>query len=174
MPRFLAPLGLVLLASTALSCGVTPPQATVDGAPSGAASGTPVAALGQTITLTGGLGDNEVSVTASKVTTYPKAPDATWIVPERGVYVAVAIEVRVVKGKTYACHCDFALVAADGSLFEPVWGVGFAQAFRSVTLNTGERTTGLVVFDVPASATAGARVQLRPDWANDVRGSWTV
>jgi hypothetical protein len=75
---------------------------------------------------------------------------------------------------TYACYCDFAVVAADGSLCEPVWPAGFDQATQSVTLNAGEKAGGVVVFDLPSAAADGARVQLRPGWANDVRGTWQL
>lgn len=162
-----------------LACGIAPKRATVSDGPSAAgslaaAAQTPVARLGQTITLTGGVGDNQLSATILRVTTHKAAPDNEWVRPAKGVFAAVEVEVKVLKGKTYACQCDFALVAADGSLYEPVWPIGFNSGMQSVTLNSGEKAGGVVVFDVPASAVKGAMVQLRPDWTNDVRGTWQL
>jgi hypothetical protein len=45
---------------------------------------------------------------------------------------------------------------------------------QSVTLNAGEKAGGVVVCDLPGAAADGARVQLRPDWADDVRGIWQL
>ncbi|WP_212831467.1 DUF4352 domain-containing protein [Catellatospora sp. TT07R-123] len=172
---------LILAALTALACGVKPQRADVEGTgPSGAPASTaapqgpPSAKVGQTITTSGGLGDNRVSYTVAKATRHTAAPDSSLIRPKKGVFVALAVEVRVVSGKTYACYCDFALVAADGSLFEPVLPFGFDDGMQSVTLNSGEKVAGVVVFDVPKDALAGLRAQLRPDLGNDVRGYWTL
>ncbi|MBB5873191.1 hypothetical protein F4553_006625 [Allocatelliglobosispora scoriae] len=158
-----------------LACGIKPERSTVSDGPSAAAvsaAAAPVAKLGQTITLSGGLGDNRVAVTVFSLTTRSSAVDAAWVKPAKGVFAVVKVEMKVVRGKTHACSCDFALVAADGSLFEPVWPIGFDEAMQSVTLNTGEKVAGLVVFDVPAAAAKSATIQLRPDWTNDVRGRW--
>jgi hypothetical protein len=41
-------------------------------------------------------------------------------------------------------------------------------------VNRETQAGGVVVFDLPGAAADGARVQLRPDWANDVRGTWQL
>jgi hypothetical protein len=162
-----------VVAAVILGCGIKPERATVGSTPAPSVAGSVAAArIGDTITLSGGLGDNQVSVTAKAAKKSAAAPDTTWIKPKKGAFLAVTVEVAVLKGKTYACYCDFAVVAADGSLYEPVWPAGFDQAMQSVTLNAGEKAGGVVVFDLPGAAADGARVQLRPDWANDVRGTW--
>ncbi|MDI1462508.1 DUF4352 domain-containing protein, partial [Catellatospora sp. KI3] len=172
---------LVLAALTALACGIKPERADVDGpAPSGApasaatSQGPPTAKAGQTITTSGGLGGNRVSYTVAKAARHTVAPDSSLVRPRKGVFVALTVEVKVLSGKTYACYCDFALVAEDGSLFEPVLPFGFDDGMQSVTLNGGEKAAGVVVFDVPKDALTGLRAQLRPDLANDVRGYWTL
>lgn len=166
---------LAAAAATAIACGIKPERATVGATPApSAASSVAAATIGDAITLSGGLGDNRVTVTAKSAKKSASAANASWIKPKKGAYLAVTVEVTVAKGKTYACACDFALVAADGSLYEPVWPAGFDEAMQSVTLNAGEKVSGVVVFDVPASAIAAAKIQLRPDWANDVRGTWQL
>lgn len=165
----------VAIAAVLLGCGIKPERATVGTTPVPSAAGSVAAAkIGDAITLSGGLGDNRISVTAKAAKKSSAAPDAGWIKPKKGAFLAVTVEIAVVKGKTYACSCDFAVVAADGSLYEPVWPAGFNQALQSVTLNVGEKASGVVVFDLPGEAVTGARVQLRPDWANDVRGTWQL
>ncbi|MEU8003399.1 DUF4352 domain-containing protein [Catellatospora sp. NPDC049111] len=172
---------LVLAAAVGLACGVKPQQSNVTGAgtpaasaPTASAESAPTAKLGQSIETSGGLGDNRVAYTVSKLTRHTVAPDSALVRPKKGVFVAITVEVKVSAGKTYACFCDFALVAADGTLFEPVLPFGFDTGMQSVTLNTGEKAGGVVVFDVPKDAADGLRVQLRPDITNDVRGYWTV
>jgi hypothetical protein len=171
----LATAALAAAALAAIACGIKPERATVGTTPQPSVAASVAAAkLGETITLSGGLGDNQVAVTAKAAQKLAAAADASFIKPKKGAYLAVTVEVSVAKGKTYACYCDFAVVAKDGSLYEPVWPAGFDQAMQSVTLNAGEKVSGVVVFDLPADAVAGARVQLRPDWANDVRGTWQL
>ena len=144
---------------TTVASGIKPERATVGATPApSAASSVAAAKLGDAITLSGGLGGNQVTVTATSAKKSASAADAAWIKPKKGAYLAVTVEVSVIKGKTYACYCDFALVAPDGSLYEPVWPAGFDQAMQSVTLNAGEKVSGVVVFDVPAAAIARARM----------------
>ncbi|WP_027346097.1 DUF1942 domain-containing protein [Hamadaea tsunoensis] len=167
---------LIVLALTVLGCGLKPQRSTVGDGPSAPPSAGPTtnatARIGQSITLTGGLGDDEIAVTVSSARVYSSAPQAAWVKPQRGAYLAIQAEIRVVHGKAYACTCDFAAVGADGSLFEPVWPVGFGGGMQSVTLNSGEKTAGLVVFDLTADAAKTASIELRPDWTNHVRGVW--
>ncbi|WP_144126856.1 DUF4352 domain-containing protein [Catellatospora sichuanensis] len=171
---------LVLAAAVGLACGVKPQQSNVTGstpaasAPAASPGSAPTAKLGQSIETSGGLGDNRVAYTVSKLTRHTVAPDSSLVRPKKGVFVAIAVEVKVTAGKTYACFCDFALVAADGTLFEPVLPFGFDAGMQSVTLNTGEKAGGVVVFDLPKDAADGVRVQLRPDITNDVRGYWAA
>lgn len=172
---------LVLGAVVGLGCGVKPQRSNVTGEGTPAASvpaaspeSAPTAKLGQSIETSGGLGDNRVAYTVSRVSRHTVAPDSALVRPKKGVFVAITVEVKVTAGKTYACFCDFALVAADGTLFEPVLPFGFDAGMQSVTLNTGEKAGGVVVFDVPKDVADGLRVQLRPDITNDVRGYWAA
>ncbi|WP_155374971.1 DUF4352 domain-containing protein [Catellatospora vulcania] len=169
---------LVIAAAVGLACGVKPQQSSVTGstpaasAPVASPGSAPTAKLGQSIETSGGLGDNRVAYTVSKVARHTVAPDSVLVRPKKGLFVAITVEVKVTAGKTYACFCDFALVAVDGTLFEPVLPFGFDAGMQSVTLNAGEKAGGVVVFDVPKDAADGVRVQLRPDITNDVRGYW--
>ncbi|MEV0460649.1 DUF4352 domain-containing protein [Catellatospora methionotrophica] len=177
--RHVATVTLVLAAAVALACGVKPQRADVTGsaapsAPAASVASAPTAKLGQSIETSGGLGDNRVAYTVSKLARHTVAPDSALVRPRKGVFVAITVEVKVSAGKTYACFCDFALVAADGTLFEPVLPFGFDAGMQSVTLNAGEKAGGVVVFDVPKDVTDGVRVQLRPDITNDVRGYWAA
>jgi hypothetical protein len=118
--------------------------------------------LGQELVMSSrGLGSSDVThytLTADKQ--YAKTPKYG-NKPEKGTYYAVRAAVEVTAGSNYVSPLDFALVAADGTVFEASSGFGFDGAMEGVELQAGQKTGGLVVFDVPPAALSGARIQLR-------------
>src|SRR5689334_2420999 len=92
---------LAVAALTVLACGIKPERATVGATPApSAATSVAAAKIGDTITLSGGLGDNRVTVTAKSAKKSSAAPNAGFIKPKKGAFLAVSVEVAVVKGKT--------------------------------------------------------------------------
>lgn len=133
--------------------------------------------LGETAVLTEkGFGtDNEIQYTAKSAKTYAAAPDDSYWKPEKGVFVAVDVEVKVIKGSTYACSCDFVLVTKDGTVYEPTVAMGFKNEFNTAELRANQRTGGLVVFDVPKNALDGSRFELRENIFEDtILGYWEL
>jgi hypothetical protein len=135
-----------------------------------------VVKLGETLILTrSGLGaadEYHFTLTADKQYTRSTKYGMR---PEKGVYFAVKALIEVKTGSTYACACDFALVATDGAVYEPNSGFGFTGALDAVTLNAGQRASGLVVFDLPPAALAGARIELREGlFSSGNEGYWQL
>lgn len=128
------------------------------------AKGPKVVPLGQALTFSA-LG-NEVVYILNPGPKLTKTKYGTG--PEKGVFFAVSVAVEVKKGSTYACSCDVALVTKDGTVYEPDVSYGFDGALEAVSLNNaGQKAAGLIVWDLPASAIVGARVELRASiWAD--------
>lgn len=128
--------------------------------------------LGETIVYESRLSDKEIHYTVSTAgksitqTKYGTKPD-------RGAFFAVAVTIQAVKGSTYACPCDFALVTKDGAVYEPMV-IGIDGMLDAVQINTGQRAAGLVVWDVPAAAIAGARIELRASLFANGQGFWQL
>jgi hypothetical protein len=144
--------------------------------PTRATPKTVVVKLGETIMVTrSGLSvEDEVHYTLAADKQYPKSPKFG-LKPEKGIYYAVNATVLAVKGGTYVYSGDFALVASDGTVYESDSGFGFDRYLDGARLTHGQKTTGLVAFDVPPAALAGARIQLRPDIFSDGdEGYWQI
>lgn len=115
------------------------------------------AAFGDTLRLSSSAGDEvHYTVTADKV--YTKTKYGTK--PEKGVLYGIKVLIEVVDGTTYACACDFGLIAADGTAYE---GSGYqvSGGLEAVDLNRGQKASGVVVFEIPSGAHAGGKIELR-------------
>lgn len=131
--------------------------------------------LGETLIYTSsGLGSNDeihYTLAAGKPLTKTKYGSK----PEKGIFFSVQATIQAVKGSAYACSCDFALVAKDGTAYEPSVTFGFDGALEAVQINAGQKAAGLVVWDLPAAAIAGARIELRADlFADGNQGFWQL
>jgi hypothetical protein len=93
-------------------------------------------------------------VTPQDESDYPT--DAT-----NGTYVVVEVVAAVPEGEgTYSANpYNFRFVAADGTVFESTYA-SFDPQLPATELAAGQRATGRVVFDVPANAVTGGKVQL--------------
>lgn len=118
--------------------------------------------LGQEIVMTSrGLGSKDTTKwTVSADKTYSRSPKFS-VKPERGIFLGVRLSVEVTEGSNYIYAGDIALIAADGTAFETKGGFGFDGAFEGIELQAGQKSSGLVIFDVPQAALTGARIQLR-------------
>jgi hypothetical protein len=141
--------GVAAAPTTATTTRTTPP----------AAPKTVVVKLGETLVMTS-LGD-EIHFTLAADKQY-KTSLKYGMKPDNGTYYAVAATIEAKKGSAYACSCDFALVARDGTVYEPGSGFGWEpKGLAAVQLNAGQKASGLVIFDVPPAALAGAKIELR-------------
>jgi hypothetical protein len=127
--------------------------------------------FGETLVVTdSGGGEVRYVVTADKV--YAKTKYGTK--PEKGVLFGVKVAVEVISGSTYVCPCDFALIAKDGTAYE---GSGFQVdgGLDALDVNRGQKTAGVVVFDVPDGTQAGGRIELREGGrSSENQGFWTI
>lgn len=121
-----------------------------------------VVPLGQELVMTSrGIGSRDTThwlLIADK--TYTRSPKFS-LKPDRGIFYVVRAGIEVTEGSNYVYAGDFAFIAADGTAYEPESGFGFDGALQGVELQAGQKTGGLVVFDVPQAAIAGAKIQLR-------------
>lgn len=158
--------------------------ATVDpdgmGQPAGAPTDAPTTkgpltvALGETLIYTSsGFGDDdEVHYTLAAGKPVTRTTYGTK--PQKGTFVSVQATIVVKKGSAYACSCDFALITKDGTAFEGT-SVGFDGGLDGVELRQGQQAAGLVVFDVPAGAASGAKVELRAGFSSSGnQGFWQL
>jgi hypothetical protein len=125
------------------------------------------APFGQTLTLSGRTDEVNFTVTADK--TYAKTKYGTK--PKNGLLYGIKVTVEVIEGSAYACACDFAFVAADGTVYEGT-GVSVDGGLDGVELNRKQKAVGIVVFDIPPAAVKGARIELREGSNN--QGFWEV
>jgi hypothetical protein len=132
------------------------------------------AQLGQTIEFIGALGGQVVNYTLVADKTYTTSPKYNQK-PEKGLYYVVNATIEAKKGSAYASVYDFAFIAADGSVFEATLALGFDNVLTAAQLNEGQKTAGLVVFDVPQAALAGAKIELRADFfSSGDAGYWQL
>lgn len=131
------------------------------------------AKVGQALNITGN-GGLKVSVTLESVKTATKGEGAIAEPPKNGLYL-VGDFLIVDQAGDY----DFNLLylkyqAPDGTTFTGLDGnaatAGFEPSLSAGTLHAGQRTRGVVAFDVPA---AGGVIQLT-DPLGSVVGQWTL
>lgn len=164
--------------STAPTAVVTTGAAANGSTPTAAGTTAPAvktAQLGQTLVFKGAFGSSEIHYTLTADKTYTTSPQYD-VKPSKGVYFAVSATVEAKKGSAYATIADFAVIAADGTVYESTIGFGFDKAMPPGTqLNAGQRTAGLVVFDLPQAALKGAKIELRADFfSSGDAGYWQL
>lgn len=132
------------------------------------------AQLGGTLVIEGSFGARAIHYTLSDGKSYTKAPQYD-LKPDKGAFYSVNATVEAKKGSTYASIFDFALVAADGSVYEPTLALGFDNVLSGTQINEGQKTSGLVVFDLPPAAVAKAKIELRADFfSSGDAGFWQL
>jgi hypothetical protein len=80
--------------------------------------------------------------------------------------------VEVFQGEIFLTDDNFILVTAAGREFEPDVSFLFEGGLRGDRAGPGEKTGGLVVWDIPPGSELGAKVILRV--GEDVRGYWQL
>lgn len=146
--------------------GAPAPAAPVEETPD-----TVIVALGQTLEFTSGTDEIHYTLTAGPPVTRTEFGTK----PDKGQFYALSATIEAKVGTAYACSCDFALVAADGTAYEPDATYSVKGGFEAVQINTGQKKSGLVVWDIPAGAQARAKIELRASWflAGD-QGFWQL
>ena len=95
--------------------------------------------------------------------------------PEKGSYYAVRLKAEVITGSAYVYGGSVALVAADGQVYEGAGvSVGFDGALDAVDLNAGQKTEGLVIFDIPKGAEVHGRIELRTGALSSNQAYWRL
>lgn len=159
----------------AVTPGVTTPTTTSVPEPVKTTPKTVVVQLGETLVYTtSGIGSGDevhYTVAAGKPLTRTNYGSK----PEKGVFFSVTATIVAVKGSAYACSCDFALIATDGTAYEPNATYGFDGALEAAQINAGQKAAGLVVWDLPPTAVQGAKIELRADlFADGNQGFWQL
>lgn len=165
--------------STPTAASSTPtPTADTDGmgqpaAPTTAAAPTALTVkLGETIVLTYGFGDDEVRFTLAEGKAISRTKYGTR--PEKGAFFALSATVQVIKGSAYVYGGDYALVTKDGTVYEANMSHAVDGGLEGVEVRTGQKITGLVVWDIPAGVQVGAKVELRAGGPGGDQGFWQL
>jgi len=122
-------------------------------------------ALGDTIstTSTSAAGGSKADWTVSADKQYRRTPDG-YTGPQNGTFYGIRVSVSVSSGSQYVYSDDFALIGPDGTTYQATSSMySFPSALQGTTVNAGQKVSGLVVFDVPPTALAGGKIELRPD-----------
>jgi hypothetical protein len=121
---------------------------------------TPDVALGTTLDLTQ-TSDGQTSdytVTLSNPRSAPKEPDEYGSDAENGLYVVVDAVYVVDKNAPKAVSVDpseFKLIAPDGTAYERSYSSGWGPTIEYIDLQAGQRTAGVLVFDVKPGSEHG-------------------
>lgn len=166
--------GLVVSALVALACGggssTKPSEGKKSAAPAQQVSTVPV---GQPLTLSSSLlGSNSAAViTVKSANVRAQGPDE--YSKPKGEFVVVDVAIDCTAGSYHASTSNFALVAADGTRTEPTY-TSFDPMLSSTTLQSGQKTAGNVVFDVPVGSTTGAKIAVRELLGSKDIGYWQM
>jgi hypothetical protein len=131
--------------------------------------------LGETLVYTAeGLGtDDEVHYTLTAGKTLTKTKYGTR--PEKGQFFSLTAAVNVKKGSAYVYGGDFALVTKDGTVYEATMSNAVDGGLEGVEARTGQKVSGLIVWDIPAGVQVGAKVELRADFGGGGnQGFWQL
>ena len=112
------------------------------------------APVGHALTITGDGGGLAASVTVVSVKTATAGTGPLAEAPQNGVYVIADVLIEVTGGTYDFNPLYFHFQASDGTTYDGFDGNGMTAGFEpmlgSGTLAAGQRTRGVVVFDVPA------------------------
>jgi hypothetical protein len=93
--------------------------------------------------------------------------------PTNGSFFALPVTVEVVSGPVFVIEDDFVLVTASGRTFEPDMTFAFDDGLRGTRAASGQKVTGLVVWDLPPGSEVGAKVELRLG-DDGLQGHWQL
>jgi hypothetical protein len=108
-------------------------------------------------------GETFVNVTVANPATFTEEPVDYGSTPQNGLYLVVDVTVAVTAGSegTYpVSETDFKFVAADGSVAETTFAMGFDPMLQYTELAAGQRASGTIVFDINPAQQAGAKIQI--------------
>lgn len=126
-------------------------------------SGPLTAKLGETVEYKTSSG-KKIRVTITGINRQAQSNNQ-FVTPKKGGFVTVQVSVTYLEGGsgTYvALPTDFSLIGADGTVYggDIMSSAGFDGAMDTVTLNIGQKASGLVAFDVDRANISGGKIQL--------------
>jgi hypothetical protein len=172
-------MGVTLSALVVLACGgIGEDETTVSSGGNGESASVettakPTAKMGGTLTVKESFPESKTTYTVKSPKQQTKSPDGLFDA-ENGTFYIVSAEIKVLEGNKFVHGGMFVLIPADGTVYEGTAGFGFKGTLDGKELNSGQRTSGIVVFDVPKAALKGARIELRNDLAQEASGYWTL
>lgn len=175
----------VALAATLIACGSGDPKSSpADSAGSGAPAAAKTTGKSGPTTVAAGAAVNITTSGGDQLTVTVGAPQAKvpsgnqFITSKKGQFFVVTATVEFKTGKDtyYANTGDFKLITADGTVCEAEFVSTIEPSFESTQLNAGQKTTGKVVFDVPATVAvgSGAKIQFEGSWDGKAAAYWTL
>lgn len=162
--------GIVAAVNAGKGTGSTSPNSINTGAAAPTAEATTAPAKGPVIAK---LGEELVSTSLGSEVHYtlnpgPKVTKTKFgTKAEKGQFYALNVTVKVVQGSAYVYGGDFALITTAGTPYEGSSSGLVDGGLEGVQANAGQTVTGLVVFDIPAGAEKGAKVELRELFASN-------
>lgn len=128
--------------------------------------------LGESLTLTSEFSGDTVIFTLAAGKPISRTKYGTK--PEKGQFFALTATVQVTQGSAYAYGGDFALIAKDGTVYEAGMSHAVDGGLEGAEVRSGQKVSGLVVWDIPAGVQAGAKVELREGGAGGDQGFWQL
>lgn len=90
------------------------------------------------------------------------AVDDAGMPSDKGAWVLAQIRVEITTADTMVCSCDWTLITATKTAYTASYGsFNGHDEFQSLDLNTGQNSSGWLVFDIPPAAVKGATLQLK-------------
>jgi hypothetical protein len=161
---------LVILAGAGIAVAITlrDKAAPVDALP--APKGAPVSVrLGDTIVYRARKSSANFTLSAgAPIAEAPGGPR-----PTNGSFFALPVTVEVVSGSVFVIEDDFVLVTPSGRSFEPDMTFAFQDGLHGTRAASGQKVTGLVVWDLPPGAEIGAKVELHLG-DDGLQGHWQL
>lgn len=168
----------VALGLPTLACGDTGAESTSSSGGTPAAAGKSPKAVttvkvGEKLTVTETvLGEKTiVELTLSAVKTGGKGTQ--FDKPSKGQYITATVAALVKEGKTTVNSSQFKLVAKDGTAYDTTVVLD-GDDLSAMDLAAGQKTSGLIRFDVPKGAEKGAKIAVLSFLADGDVGYWAL
>lgn len=130
--------------------------------------------VGQSIEVTETLfGQKSVTVYTISAPAQHARGANEYVKPQKGVFFVVTAGALVKEGKGSINPFYFKLVAADGTVHEQGFA-DFQPQLHHVELTAGQKASGLLMFDLPAAAIKGAKVELKSVTGDTAKGAWQL
>jgi hypothetical protein len=130
--------------------------------------------IGESVAFSRQGGSTEGTITVSEAHYTTKSGDS-FSKAQHGGWLLATVDITVAKGKMAFNPLYFKLVAPDGANYDIDPGAaGYSPDLKSGDLNAGDKTHGIVAFDVQkAAAGTGAKIQATDELLNTY-ASWKL